>query len=59
MTSLRSLSKLRGSKEKASDTLTELAGIVLKNNVSEFDGKAFEQLPETAIGGKFPPPYDI
>ena len=54
MISLRSLLKLRGSKQKLSDTLIELAGIVLKHNGSEF-----EQLRETAIGEKFPPPYNI
>ena len=35
----------------------ELAEVVLKNNISEFDDKTFKQKRGTAIGTKFAPPY--
>ena len=47
----------RQNKQISSYTLAELAEIVLKNNISEFDGKAFKQKRGTAIGTKFAPPY--
>ena len=40
-------------------TLLELAAIVLKNNIFEFDEKTFKQVRGTAIGTKFDPPYAI
>ena len=43
----------------SSDTLTELAEVVLKNNIFEFDEKTFKQKRGTAIGTKFAPPYAI
>ena len=41
LTSLRRFLELRGNKQISRDTLTELAEIVLKNNIFEFDEKNF------------------
>ena len=49
----------RENKQISSDTLVELAEIVLKNNIFEFDEKTFKQKRGTAIGTKFAPPYAI
>ena len=49
----------REDKQISSDTLAELAEIVLKNNIFEFDEKTFKQKRGTAIGTKFAPPYAI
>ena len=49
----------RDNKQISSDTLTELAEVVLKNNIFEFDEKTFKQKRGTAIGTKFAPPYAI
>ena len=46
-------------KQISSDTLTELAEVVLKNNIFEFDKKTFKQKRGTAIAKKFAPPYAI
>ena len=46
-------------KKISNDTLAELAEIVLKNNIFEFDEKTFKQKRGTAIGTKFAPPYAI
>ena len=51
--------ELRDNKQISSDTLIELAEIVLKNNLFEFDQKTFKQVRGTAIGTKFAPPYAI
>ena len=39
--------------------MTELAKVVLKNNIFEFDEKTFKQKCGTAIGTKFSPPFAI
>ena len=39
--------------------MTELAEVVLKNNIFDFDEKTFKQKRGTAIGTKFAPPYAI
>ena len=49
----------RDNKQISSDTLTELAEVVLKNNIFEFDEKTFKQKRGTAIGTKFASPYAI
>ena len=49
----------RDNKQISSDTLMELAEVVLKNNIFEFDEKTFKQKRGTAIGTKFAPPYAI
>ena len=51
--------ELRDKKQISSETLIELAEIVLKNNFFELDQKTFKQLRGTAIGTKFAPPYAI
>ena len=57
--SLRRYLETRDNKQISSDTLTELAGVVLKNNIFEFDEKTFKQKRITAIGTKFARPYAI
>ena len=37
----------------------ELAEVVLKNNIFEFDENTFKQKRGTAVGTKFAPPYAI
>ena len=50
-------------KQISHDTLADLAEIVLKNNIFEFDDKTFKKKTKkkrgTAIGTKFAPPYAI
>ena len=41
------------------ENLVELAEIVLKNNIVQFNEKTLKQLRGTAIGTKFAPPYAI
>ena len=41
------------------ETLIELAEIVLKNNIFQFNEKTLKQLRGIAIGTKFAPPYAI
>ena len=59
LASLRRFLEDRDSKQVSSNTLTELAELVLKNNIFEFDEKTFKQKRGTAIGTKFAPPYAI
>ena len=59
LTSLGRFLETRDNKQISSDTLTELAEVVLKNNTFEFDEKTFKQKRGTAIGTKFAPPYVI
>ena len=59
LTSLRRVLEFRENKQISSDTLVELAEIVLKNNIFQFDEKTFKQVRGTAIGTKFAPPYAI
>ena len=49
----------RENKEVSTDTLVELADIVLKNNYFQFLDKTCKQKRGTAIGTKFAPPYSI
>ena len=49
----------RENKEVITDTLVELADIVLRNYYFQFLDKAFKQKRGTAIGAKFAPPYSI
>ena len=51
--------ELRDNKQISTDTPVELAEIVLKNNIFQFDEKTFKQVRGTAIGTKFAPPYAI
>ena len=59
LASLRRFLETRDNKQISSDTLTELAKVVLKNSIFEFDEKTFKQKRATAIGTKFAPPYAI
>ena len=59
LTSFRRFLELADNKQVSSETLTELAEIVLKKNIFEFDEKAFKQVRGTEIGTKFAPPYAI
>ena len=45
--------------EVTTETLLELAEIVLKNNIFQFNEKTLKQLRATAIGTKFAPPCAI
>ena len=49
----------RENKEVTTETLVELADIVLKNNYFQFLDKTCKQKRGTAIGTKFAPPYSI
>ena len=49
----------RDNKQISSDTLTELAEVVLKKNIFEFDEKTFKQKRRTTVGTKFLPLYAI
>ena len=49
----------RENKQISSETLAELAEIVLKNNIFEFYEKTFKQKLGTAIGTTFAPSYAI
>ena len=59
LASMRNLLDNRENKELTTDTLVELADIVLKNNYFQFLDKTFKQKRGTAIGTKFAPPYSI
>ena len=59
LASLRRSLETRDNKQISSDTLTELAEVVLKKNIFEFDEKTFKQKRGTAIGTKLAPPYAI
>ena len=41
----------------SSDTLCDLAEVVLKNNIFKFGKKTLKEKRETAIGTKFAPPF--
>ena len=59
LASIRKPLNNRENKEVTTDTLVELADIVLKNNYFQFLNKTFNQKRSTAIGTKFAPPYSI
>ena len=49
----------RNKKDVSTDTLVELAELVLKNNIFNFNQKTLKQKRGTAIGTKLAPPYSI
>ena len=51
--------EMRDNKQISSDTLIELAKIVLKYNFFEFNQKTFKQVRGTSIGTTFAPLYAI
>ena len=59
LASLYKFLETRENKQISSDTLTELAEIVLKNNIFEFDEKTFKQKCGTTIGMKLVPSYAV
>ena len=59
---LRNVLDKRSNKNVSTDTLIELAELVLQNNFEynfEFNERYLKQIRETAIGTKFAPPYAI
>ena len=56
---LRGALERREDKAISTDSLTELAHLVLKNNFFEFNGDFYQQLRGTAIGTKCAPSYAI
>ena len=59
LSALRKRLNERDKKDVSTDTLVELAELVLKNNISNFNERALKQKRGTAIGTKFAPPYGI
>ena len=59
LASLRRFLNTRTEKRVTTETLVELAEIVLKNNIFQFNEKTLRQLRRTAIGTKFAPPRAI
>ena len=59
MASPRKYLETRDNKQISSDTLAELAKVILKNKMLEFDEKTIKQKRGTGIGTKFAPPYAI
>ena len=55
LASLRRFLEARDIKQVSSNTLTELAELVLKNNIFEFDEKTFKQKRGAAVETKFGP----
>ena len=49
----------RVDKKVTTDTLIELAELVLKNKIFEFSDKTYKQICGTVIGAKFAPPYAV
>ena len=59
LASLRKFLDERTEKKVTTETLLELAEIVLKNNIFQFNEKNLKLLRDTSIGTKFAPPYAI
>ena len=57
--SLRKQLESRNEKYVSTDTIKDLAEVVLKNNTFTFGKKTLKQRRGTAIGTKFAPPYSI
>ena len=56
---LRNVLERRSNKNVCTDTLIEVAELVLRNNYFEFNEQYLKQIRGTAIGTKFAPPYAI
>ena len=56
---LRSVLEKRSSKNISTDTLIELAELVLQNNYFEFNKQYFKKIRGTPIESRFAPPYAI
>ena len=59
LSALKTALEKRPEKPVSTESLCELAELVLKNNIFEFDEKVYRQLRGTAIGTKMAPPYAI
>ena len=59
LSQLRNRLETRKEKYVSTDTIIDLAGVVLKNNIFTFGKKTLKQKRGTAIGTKFAPPYSI
>ena len=59
LASLRKFLDASAEKKVTTETLVELAEIILKNNIFQFNEKTLKQLRGTAIGTKFASPYGI
>ena len=59
LAALRKALDARENKTISTDTLLELTGCVLKNNIFEHNGNIFKQKQGTAIGTKMAPPYAV
>ena len=59
LTFLKDVLHTRIYKQFKTDTLIELAELVLKNNIFEFSDKTYKHIRATAIGTKFAPPYAV
>ena len=49
----------RADQSVSTDSLVDLAEVVLKNNMFEFNGKFYHQIRGTAVGTICAPPYSI
>ena len=56
---LRNVLEKRSNKNVSTDTLIELAELLLLNNYFEFNERYLKQIRGTAIGTKFAPPYAV
>ena len=59
LSALRKRRETRKEKYLLTDTIIDLAEVVLKNNIFAFRKKALKQKRGTAIGTKIAPPYSI
>ena len=59
LSALRKRLNERDKKDVFTDTLVELAELVLKNNIFNFNERTLKQKRGTAIGTKFALPYSI
>ena len=59
LSAMRTALDKRVKKDVSTESLCQLAEVVLKNNIFEFDEKTYRQLRGTAIGTKMAPPYAI
>ena len=59
LSALRKRLNERDKKDVSTDTLVELAELVLKNNIFNFNKRTLKQKRSTAIGTKFAPVYSI
>ena len=59
LSALRKRLETRKEKYVSTENITDIAEVVLKNNIFTFGKKTLKQKPGTAIGTKFAPPYSI